>query len=109
MTNVSVFLKKATIKKKELERKVLGINLYDMHQEMLRQQSTIDSYHESLSHLIELRQEMETQLENSKKVYKSEQEKLNIAQKRGLYSRYNLQSLQLFWAKYNLYLIFCPC
>ncbi|KAJ9573883.1 hypothetical protein L9F63_008743 [Diploptera punctata] len=91
--NEEVLELEATIKKKELERKELGINLYDVNQELRRQQGIINKYHETLKHTAELRQEMETQVENSRKIYIAEQEKLNNARKKEGELRAELENL----------------
>jgi hypothetical protein len=76
-------LQKAEIKKKKLEHEETGVQLYDMQQNVMKQQTIIDSYHEKISNSSKIRQEMEARVETYKNTYKCEQQKLNGAQKKG--------------------------
>jgi hypothetical protein len=83
ITSVSVFLQKAEIKKNKLEHEDIGVQLYDTQQTVTKQQALIHSYHETVSKISKIRQEMEAQVEAHKKTYECEQQKLRAAQKKG--------------------------
>jgi len=76
-------LQKAEIKKKKLEHEDEGVQLYDTQQTVAKQQALIHSYHETVSKISEIRQEMEAQVEAHKKTYECEQQNLHTAQKKG--------------------------
>jgi len=76
-------LQEAGIKKKKLEREELGLNLYDLEQNVMKQQGLIDNCHDTIATITKTRQEMEAQVEACRNTYKSEKEKLNNAQKKG--------------------------
>jgi hypothetical protein len=76
-------LQKAEIKKKKLEHEDVGVQLYDTQQTVTKQQALIHSYHETVSKISKIRQEMEVQVEAHKKTYDCEQQKLCTAQKKG--------------------------
>jgi hypothetical protein len=79
-------LQTAAIKRKKLEYEELGVKLYDMQQNVAKQQCLIGRYHETITNITKIRQEMETQVETYRNMYKSEQLKLNNAQKKGYIS-----------------------
>jgi len=83
ITSVSIFLQKAEIKNKKLEHEDVGVQLYDTQQTVTKQQALIHSYHETVSKISKIRQEMEAQVEAHKKTYECEQQKLHTAQKKG--------------------------
>ena len=84
-------MQKAEIKKKKFEHEEVGVQLYDTQQTVTKQQAFIHSYHETVSKIIKIRQEMEVQVEAHKKTYECEQQKLHTAQKKGYIWR-NLRS-----------------
>ena len=83
ITSVSIFLQKAEIKKKKFEHEDVGVRLYDTQETVTKQQALIHSYHETVSKISKIRQEMEAQVEAHKKTYEYEQQKLHTAQKKG--------------------------
>ncbi|XP_069697466.1 coiled-coil domain-containing protein 40 isoform X2 [Periplaneta americana] len=83
----------AGIKNKTLESEELGVSLYNMQQNVMKQQDLIAKYHETLATLTKLREEMEFQVEASRAVYKSEQQKLNFAQNKEEELHAELESL----------------
>lgn len=80
---ISTFLQEAGIKNQKLECEKLGLNIYDVQQNVMRQQSVTDNYHKTIANITKIRQEIEAQVETCRNTYKSEQEKLNNAQKEG--------------------------
>jgi hypothetical protein len=76
-------LQQADIKRKKLKHEELGVNLYEMQQNVTKQQIFIGRYHETVVNIAKIRQEMDTQVETYRNMYKSEQLKLNNAQKKG--------------------------
>jgi hypothetical protein len=76
-------LQSAEIKKKKSEHEDVGVQLYDTQQTVTKQQALICSYHETVSKISKIRQEMEAQVEAHKKTYECEQQKLRTAQKKG--------------------------
>jgi hypothetical protein len=88
-------LQKAEIKKKKLEYEDVGVQLYDMQQTVTKQQGHIDSYHETISNISKIRQEMDDQVETYKKTYKCEQQKLHTAQKKGISVITSLKTLHV--------------
>lgn len=66
-----------------MEHEELGVDLYDIQQNVMKQQVLIGKYHETIANIAKIRQETETQVETCRSMYKSEQLKLNNAQKKG--------------------------
>jgi hypothetical protein len=68
-----------------LEEEELGVNLHEMQQNITKQQVLIGRYHETVVNIAKIRQEMEVQVETCRSMYKTEQLKLNNAQKKGCF------------------------
>jgi hypothetical protein len=68
-----------------LELEELGVDLYDIQQNVTKQQVLIGKYHETVANTAKIRQETEAQVETCRSMYKSEHLKLNNAQKKGYY------------------------
>ncbi|XP_021931988.1 coiled-coil domain-containing protein 40 isoform X2 [Zootermopsis nevadensis] len=83
----------AGIKNQKLECEKLGLNIYDVQQNVMRQQSVTDNYHKTIANITKIRQEIEAQVETCRNTYKSEQEKLNNAQKEEEDVRTELENL----------------
>jgi uncharacterized protein (DUF3084 family) len=89
ITFIPTFLQEAGIKNQKLELEKLGLNINDKQQNVMKQQNLIDNYHETIANIAKIRQEIEAEVETCKNTYKSEQEKLNNAQKEGYISYYD--------------------
>jgi hypothetical protein len=76
-------LQEGGIKNQKLEHEKLGLNIYDMQKNVMKMQSLIDNYHETISSITRIRQEMEGQLEIHRNTCKTEQERLNNDQNEG--------------------------
>ncbi|PSN31759.1 hypothetical protein C0J52_14584 [Blattella germanica] len=91
--NEEVLELEAIIKKQQVECEDLGVNVYDMQQEVGRQQGIIDTNDETLSNVTKMREEMDIYVEDSRKVHKIEQKKLHNARKKEEELRAELDSL----------------
>merc|ERR1712168_1456618 len=70
------------VKKQNSEREELGVNLYEVQQELGRQQANLEEQHEILARSTQNRKKMEAQLENERDEFNSKMNQINAGIKR---------------------------
>ncbi|RDD45702.1 Coiled-coil domain-containing protein 40 [Trichoplax sp. H2] len=72
-----------TVKKKKLQREELGVSLYNLQQELAKQQTSLEKEHDDFNQLYKNRQASETDLNETRQQYKQLVDKLDqLIQKR---------------------------
>ena len=72
----------ADIKRAQSDREGLGVNLYEVQQELGRQQANLEDEHDKLAKESQRRRKIEKELEESRRIYKSRMDQLNAGLKR---------------------------
>jgi len=70
------------VKKQNSEREELGVNLYEVQQELGRQQANLEEQHEILARSSQNRKKMEAELENERDEFNSKMNQINAGIKR---------------------------
>merc|ERR1712131_470558 len=70
------------VKKQNSEREELGVNLYEVQQELGRQQANLEEQHEVLARSSQNRKKMEAELENERDEFNSKMNQINAGIKR---------------------------
>nr|CAD7570180.1 unnamed protein product [Timema californicum] len=91
----------AALKGKQVEREDLGVELYNLQQEVTKQQCLLDNYHDTLDSMIKTRQETETRVHAARMRHKAEAEKLNKAERKEEELRSELESLMLLEKQFS--------
>ena len=72
----------ADIKRHQVEREGLGVNLYEVQQELGRQQAKREDEHDKLAKESQNRRRIEKELEESRRTYKSGMDQISAGMKR---------------------------
>ena len=72
----------ADIKRHQVEREGLGVNLYEVQQELGRQQANLEDEHDKLAKESQNRRRIEKELEESRRTYKSGMDQISAGMKR---------------------------
>nr|CAD7396560.1 unnamed protein product [Timema cristinae] len=91
----------AALKGKQTEREDLGVELYNVQQEVTKQQRLLDNYHDTLDSMIKTRQETETRVHTARMRHRAEAEKLNKAERKEEELRSELESLMLLEKQFS--------
>lgn len=78
------------LKRKQKEREETGVSLYNLQQEVARQQATLDTYHETLSTINKERLEQEERLKESRGTHKASSQSVNEVRKKSKKKLYNV-------------------